>query len=37
MKSSVRVPVLSKQEKPTTPPVMTLDSSMQNIDLSFNF
>lgn len=31
------MPVLSKQLKLTTPPVITLDSSMQKIDLFFNF
>lgn len=36
IKSSVRVPVLSKHAKETAPPVMILLESIQNILISFN-
>jgi hypothetical protein len=37
MKSSVKVPVLSKQAKFTLPPEITLFGEIQNISLFFNF
>ena len=37
IKSYVSVPVLSKQHILTSPPTITLPSSIQNIDFYFNF